>query len=104
MPFFERSPVTSPEDLEARRAHVLDQLRTLRQVVVALSGGVDSAVLLALAVRAVGASAVVAVTGRSDAVTDEEIADARRVASGLGVSHEIVNTGEFDNEEYLQNR
>lgn len=96
--------MTGPEDLQARRAHVLEHLRTHRQVVVALSGGVDSAVLLALAVEAVGVTSVVAVTGGSDAVTEEEIADASRVASELGVRHEIVTTGEFDNEEYLQNR
>ena len=92
------------EALRARRAHVLEQLRTHPRVVVALSGGVDSAVLLALAVEAVGRSAVVAVTGGSTAVTGDEIADARRIASGLGVSHEVVATGEFENEDYLQNR
>ena len=96
--------MTGSEELQARRAHVLEQLRTHPRVVVALSGGVDSAVLLALAVEALGTSAVVAVTGRSDAVTDEEIADARRVASDLGVRHQLVVTGEFDNAEYLQNR
>jgi uncharacterized protein len=96
--------VTGSEELQARHAHVLEQLRTHSQVVVALSGGVDSAVLLALAVEALGTSAVVAVTGRSDAVTDDEIADARRVAADLGVRHQIVVTREFDNAEYLQNR
>ena len=96
--------MTGSEELQARRAHVLEQLRTHSQVVVALSGGVDSAVLLALAIEALGSSGVVAVTGRSDAVTDEEISDARRVAASLGARHQVVVTGEFDNEEYLQNR
>ena len=96
--------MTGSGELQARRAHVVEQLRTHSQVVVALSGGVDSAVLLALAVEALGAPAVVAVTGHSPAVTEDEIEDARRVARDLGVRHELVATGEFDNDDYLQNR
>jgi uncharacterized protein len=73
-------------------------------LVVALSGGVDSAVLLALAAEAVGARSIVAITGRSPAVTEGEIDDARRVASTIGAAHEVVATHEFLNDEYLANR
>jgi len=91
------------DDLGSRRANVIEQLRTERRLVVALSGGVDSAVLLALTVEALGSHAVVAVTGRSPAVTDPEIADAAAVASRFGVRHEIVATREMDNPRYVAN-
>ena len=94
----------APEALSSRLANTIEQLRKCPRLVVALSGGVDSAVLLALAVEALGSSRVVAVTGRSDAVTDDEMADAREVANRLGVRHEVVETGELDNPDYVANR
>ena len=69
----------------------------------ALSGGVDSAVLLAIAAEALGSSNVLAVTGRSASVTDEEVEDARRVAGTLGVRHEVVDTLEIDRPAYRAN-
>jgi uncharacterized protein len=72
-------------------------------VVVALSGGVDSAVLLALAVEALGPERVLAVTGRSAAVPARDLHDARRVARALGARHEVVETNEIDRPEYRAN-
>ena len=72
-------------------------------VVVALSGGVDSAVLLALAVEALGPDRVLAVTGRSAAVPALDLDDARRVAGALGAAHEVVDTHEIDRPGYRAN-
>lgn len=72
-------------------------------VVVALSGGVDSAVLLALAVEALGPDRVLAVTGRSAAVPALDLDDARRVAGALGAAHEVVDTREIDRPGYRAN-
>lgn len=94
----------APEALSSWIANTIEQLRKHPRLVVALSGGVDSAVLLALAVEALGSSRVVGVTGRSDAVTDDEMSDARGVADRLGVRHEIVMTRELDNPDYVANR
>jgi uncharacterized protein len=53
----------------ARKLNALEQrLRALESVVVAFSGGVDSAVLLKVAVRTLGSPRVLAVTGRSPSV------------------------------------
>lgn len=78
-------------------------LRTHERVLVALSGGVDSAVLLALAVEALGRSRVLAATGRSASVTLEEIGDAAKVAAHLGVEHLVVDTNEIARPEYRRN-
>lgn len=71
-------------------------------VVVAFSGGVDSSVVSALAVRAVGPQAL-AVTATSPALASGELEAARSVAEALGVCHETVRTGEIDREEYRRN-
>ena len=62
--------------LNAKRDRVISVLRNHRAIVVALSGGVDSATLLALVCEAIGSDKALAITGRSEAVTDREIEDA----------------------------
>lgn len=79
-------------------------LRPHRGVVVALSGGVDSATLLAVACEALGPANVFAVTGRSGAVAEPEIDDAKEVARQLGVAHSVVETHEIDRVEYRLNQ
>jgi len=81
----------------------ISMLREHRAVLVALSGGVDSATLLAIACEALGPEKVLAVTGRSGAVTESEIDDAGRVARQLSVRHEVVATRELDRPEYRAN-
>lgn len=89
--------------LQAKKEAALAPLRAAGRVAVALSGGVDSAVLLALAVEALGPDHVLALTGRSPAVPEEEIDDARRVAAGLHVRHEVVDTFELQRPGYQAN-
>ena len=79
------------------------RLGELPSLLVALSGGVDSAVLLAAARRSVRGP-VIAATTSSPAVPEEEVEDARRVASLLGVPHRVVVTREMDDAEYVANR
>jgi len=73
------------------------------RLVVALSGGVDSAVLLTLAVAARGAARVVAATGDSPSLARDDLDAAHRVAAALGVRHEVVSTREIDRPGYREN-
>jgi len=91
-------------ELSRKRSAVVDRLRAEGSLVVAVSGGVDSAVLLALCVEALGAARVRAVTGHSAAVPVEELEDARRVAEHVGVCFRVIETHEIERAEYRANR
>lgn len=77
-------------------------LRDLKAVVVAYSGGVDSATLLAVAHEELQAN-VLAITGSSSSIAQGEIEAAAELAEQIGVPHEIVETHEFDNPKYIAN-
>jgi uncharacterized protein len=74
-----------------------------REVTVAFSGGVDSSLVLAAAVRALGPAVVHAVTAVSDALPGGMLARARDLTSTLGVRHSEMVTREIDNPGYSAN-
>jgi uncharacterized protein len=82
---------------------VIDRIRPYRSLLVALSGGVDSAVLLALAREALGGENVLAVTSASESLPRRDLDDARRVARHLAVEHLVVSTGELGVAAYRAN-
>ena len=77
-------------------------LRSLGSVVVAYSGGVDSAVVLTAAVRALG-DRVLGVTASSPSVASGEVEAAASLARRIGARHEIIQTREFDDPRYRAN-
>jgi len=90
-------------DLEAR-LHSLDtSLRAAGSVLVAFSGGADSAFLLAAAVRALGGERVAAATAVSASLPAGELAEAREFAADLGVRHLTAGTREMERAGYRAN-
>ncbi len=73
------------------------------RTLVAFSGGVDSSVVLAAAVRALGPDDVAAVTAVSPSLPAAELAAAREFAAGLGVAHHTPATGELEVAGYREN-
>jgi uncharacterized protein len=87
-----------------RRLERLDaQLGKLGSVLVAFSGGTDSALVLAAAVRALGAERVVAATAVSPSLPGSELDGARAFAASLGVRHLTPTTDELSREGYRAN-
>ena len=73
------------------------------RAIVAFSGGVDSATVLALAARALGTAEVSAVTAVSPSYPAGELEAAREVARSIGVEHRVVDTDEVGRETYARN-
>jgi uncharacterized protein len=89
--------------LEERLAALHRQLQSSGRVLVAYSGGADSAFLLAAAVRALGPGNVVAATAVSDALASDELDRAAALARSLGVRHLTPRTEEMAREGYRAN-
>jgi uncharacterized protein len=77
-------------------------IKNMDGVVVALSGGVDSAVVAKAALLALGDHAI-AITADSPSVPRQDIEAAKKLAATIGLRHQIVLTSEFDNPDYTKN-
>jgi uncharacterized protein len=89
--------------LQRRLADLRQRLDGLGSVLVAFSGGADSAFLLAAAVEALGPFQVVAATAVSHALPSGELAEAKAFAEALGVRHLAPRTYELAREGYRAN-
>ncbi|MFM8606264.1 MAG: ATP-dependent sacrificial sulfur transferase LarE [Cyanobium sp.] len=91
-----------PPPLTEALARVRRRLEQLERVVVAYSGGVDSALVAALAVERLGERAV-AITGVSPALAPHLRQEAREQAQWLGLPHREIPTAELDDPAYRSN-
>ena len=82
---------------------LLAEMAGYGRTLVAFSGGVDSSVVLAAAVRALGTAQVAAVTAVSPSLPSAELAAAREFCAGLGVAHHTPATDEMDVPGYREN-
>src|SRR5256712_11195963 len=89
-------------ELSRKREQVIERLRGLGSALVAYSGGVDSALLLALAREALGSRAI-AFTALSPAIAPDELEGARALALQLGAEHVERASGELEDPNYASN-
>lgn len=81
---------------------LFDDLRSMERVIVAFSGGTDSAYLAWAANHELGRNAL-AVTANSASLPDSHKREAEAFVKRFGIAHEYVETHEFENPAYVQN-
>jgi uncharacterized protein len=91
-----------PAALSAKQEKLFAVLQGLDRVIVAYSGGTDSAYLAWAANRALGDKAV-AITADSPSIPESHKRDAAEYARQCGFRHEFIPTFEFDNPDYVRN-
>ena len=89
---------TTQQKMDALKSILAD----MGSVIVAYSGGVDSAFLAAAANDALGRKAL-AVTAKSPSLAPAELREAVELAERLGINHRIVETHEVEREDYAAN-
>ena len=72
------------------------------KVMIALSGGVDSAVVAYAAFQALGSSAI-AVTADYKTLSEDELFSAKQVCSEIGIEQILLDYSELENEEFVKN-
>jgi uncharacterized protein len=92
----------SAADLLSKQQQLFCKLRELGRVMVAYSGGADSAYLAWAAHEVLGGNAL-AVTADSPSIPASHKRDAEAFAQQFGIAHEYIATQEFDNPDYARN-
>jgi len=96
------SDLGRPETLEAKEARLRELLAGYDSLIVAFSGGADSAYLAWAATDVLGESAL-CITADSPSYSDRHRQLALTVAREVGLRHEIIHTSELDRAEYRAN-
>lgn len=96
------SSSASPLPDDPMLAKLADILRGMGSVLVCYSGGIDSAFVLDVAHRVLGARCV-AMTAVSPSLASFERDEAIAIAKKIGARHELVESNEIEDEDYAKN-
>ena len=97
-----KSAELDTQTLDQKEQHLFRILEGLGCVIVAYSGGTDSAYLAWAAHRALGHNAI-AITADSASIPESHKRDAEAFAKETGFRHEYISTYEFENPDYVKN-
>jgi pyridinium-3,5-biscarboxylic acid mononucleotide sulfurtransferase len=94
--------LSSPAQLQEKEQKLFADLARMQRVIVAFSGGTDSAYLAWAAKRVLGGNAL-AITADSASLPESHKRDAEAFVERFGIAHEYIVTNEFDNPDYVRN-
>ena len=92
--------------VDNKLARLREILANYKSVVIGFSGGIDSSLLLKVAVETLGGDNVRAVTGDSESLMPEELEFCRKLASEIGLSSDNfieIKTDELSDPNYTKN-
>ena len=92
----------NPRSLNAKQDQLFAILRTMGRVMVAYSGGTDSAYLAWAAGKVLGVGAL-AITADSASIPESHKRDAEDFVKRFNLRHQYIDTYEFENEDYVKN-
>lgn len=90
------------EILEIKYKRLKKLLSHYDSLIVAYSGGVDSALVLKVAHERLG-DRVIGVTADSPSMPRRELKEAKQIAETIGAQHLVIPTRELENENYVNN-
>ncbi|MFI5126708.1 MAG: ATP-dependent sacrificial sulfur transferase LarE [Candidatus Acidiferrales bacterium] len=91
------------EESRRKQERMIAELRQIDSLLIAFSGGADSAYLAWVAHQALGERAL-AVTALSASFSEHDREEAQRFAAAAGIQHECIRTEEFANPLYVANQ
>jgi pyridinium-3,5-biscarboxylic acid mononucleotide sulfurtransferase len=94
--------VTTEVGLSEKLASLQAIIREAGPAIVAYSGGVDSTFVAAVTHDVLGEGAF-AITGVSPSIPPSEVEEARALARQIGIAHELIDTREMDDPDYVKN-
>jgi uncharacterized protein len=97
-----RKRICRYRSMEQKERQLFAALEQMGSVIVAYSGGADSAYLAWAANRVLGGKAI-AITADSASLPESHKGDAEAFAREHGIRHEYIATREFDNPDYVAN-
>jgi uncharacterized protein len=97
-----RLPTAGPTELDAKRSALYERLRGIGRLMVAYSGGTDSA-YLAYAAHQVLGDEMLAVIADSPSLSRAHLRDAVDFAENQGIPLRVIDTHELEDENYVRN-